>query len=78
MKKMILGGFAIVAIAVAIAFSVNVNSKGNGLSNISLENVEALANMKPSCTGDKVELSNGGTMCKCILTTSCQDTTGCK
>lgn len=43
MKKKILGGIAILAIAVVAAFNVNISVQENGLSDISLDNVEALA-----------------------------------
>jgi len=44
MKKKIFGSIAVLAIAIMTAFNVNINSQGSGLSDISLENVEALAN----------------------------------
>lgn len=43
MKKKILGGLAILSIAVVAAFNVNVNVQNEGFSEVSLENVEALA-----------------------------------
>lgn len=43
MKKKILGSFAVLAIALVAAFNVNINTKENGLSAITLNNVEALA-----------------------------------
>ena len=43
MKKKILGSIAVFAIAAIAAFNVNVNTKVDGLSNVSLDNVEALA-----------------------------------
>lgn len=43
MKKKILGGIAVLAIAVVAAFNVNISVQENGLSDISLDNVEALA-----------------------------------
>jgi hypothetical protein len=42
MKK-ILGGIAILAIAAVAAFNVGFNSQSDGLSDVSLANVEALA-----------------------------------
>ena len=42
MKKKILSGFAVLAIAVGAAFNMSINSS-DGLSDISLANVEALA-----------------------------------
>ena len=43
MKKKLFYGIAVIAIAVVAAWNVNVTSKGSGLSDISLANVEALA-----------------------------------
>jgi hypothetical protein len=43
MNKKILGGIAIFAIAALSVFNVNFNSQSNKLSDISLANVEALA-----------------------------------
>ena len=43
MKKFFLSSMAILAIAAMAAFNVNVNSQENGLSDVSLANVEALA-----------------------------------
>jgi hypothetical protein len=42
-KKKILGALAVLAIAAMAAYHVNVNTRGNGLSDVSLANVEALA-----------------------------------
>jgi hypothetical protein len=43
MKKKIIGGIAVLAIAAAAAWNVNLSSNGNDLSDVSLANVEALA-----------------------------------
>ncbi len=43
MKKKILGGIAVLAIAAIAAFNVNMNTQSSNLSDISLANVEALA-----------------------------------
>ena len=43
MRKKIFGGIAALAIAATIAFNVNLSNQGNGLSDVSLANVEALA-----------------------------------
>ena len=43
MKKKIFGGIAVLAIAAIAAWNVNVNSRTNGMSNVMLANVEALA-----------------------------------
>jgi hypothetical protein len=44
MKKKVLFGFAVLVIAVLAAWTGNVSSNERGLSDISLANVEALAN----------------------------------
>lgn len=43
MKKYIFGGIVILAIAATTTFNVNLTSKTNGISNVMLANVEALA-----------------------------------
>ena len=43
MNRKFLYGLAVLAIAVVAAFNMNLSSKGDGLSDISLANVEALA-----------------------------------
>ena len=43
MKKKILGGIAVLAIAVVIAWNMNLSSRTNGMSDVMLSNVEALA-----------------------------------
>lgn len=43
MKKKILGGIVVLTIAAVAAFNINLNTQGNGLPDISLDNVEALA-----------------------------------
>jgi hypothetical protein len=43
MKKIICGSIAVLAIAATIVFNVNLNAQGEKLSDISLTNVEALA-----------------------------------
>jgi hypothetical protein len=43
MKKLVLGGVVAVVIAATIAFNVSLNANGNNLSDVSLANVEALA-----------------------------------
>jgi hypothetical protein len=45
-KKKIFGAFAVLAIAAMAAFNTNINADENGLSDISLNNVEALAGEK--------------------------------
>lgn len=44
MKKKIVGGIAIIVIVAIAAFNVNFDNSENGISNISLANMEALAN----------------------------------
>jgi len=43
MKKKIFGGIAVLAIAAVAAWNVNLDSKTNGMSDVKLVNVEALA-----------------------------------
>jgi len=43
MKTKIFGGIAVLVIAVVTAWNVNVNSRTNGMSDVMLANVEALA-----------------------------------
>ena len=50
MKRKILGSIAVLAIAALTAFNVNINTQENGLSDISLDNVEALATEQLSST----------------------------
>jgi len=47
MKKKILGVITIVAIALAVALNVNMKTNDYGLSDLALNNVEALANINP-------------------------------
>ena len=65
MKKKILYGFAGLAIAVVAAFNLNLNFKRNGLSDMALTNVEALANKKlnPSC----ISYCNFDVCCNCHM-----------
>ena len=62
MKKVIFGGIAIVFFAVVAAFSVNLKSNEYGLSDVGINNAEALANMSPSCPNGCV---SGNTGCYC-------------
>ena len=62
MKKKFLYGLAVLFIAVVAAFNVNLNSNGDGLSDVSLANVEALANMSPGCPNGCVK-GLGGCYC---------------
>jgi hypothetical protein len=48
MKKKILGGIALLGIAAVAAWNVNLNSQSSDLSDVSLANVEALANGESS------------------------------
>lgn len=59
MKKVILGGIAILAVAAFAAVNVNVNSQsGNPFSNLTLADVEVLAG---ECTASSNPASNTGT-----------------
>jgi len=51
MKKKIFGGVAILVIAAIAVFNVNLSKQSNGLSNVMLANVEALA--EESTGGDQ-------------------------
>jgi hypothetical protein len=48
MKKIICGSIAVLAIAATIVFNVNLNTQSKKLSDISLTNVEALADGESS------------------------------
>ena len=65
MKKKLLGSFAILAVAGAAAFNMQMNSKGSGLSDMSLANVEALArweiDIPPLCRNT----CTGAEWCEC-------------
>ena len=70
MKKKIFGGIAVVAIAVAMTLNVNFSTKDNTLSNISLANVEALAdgeggNPCPGNCNSWQGAGGGGNACDC-------------
>ncbi|MDR0423816.1 MAG: NVEALA domain-containing protein [Rickettsiales bacterium] len=43
MKKKLFCSIAVLAIAAMAAFNININTQENGLSDVSLDNVEALA-----------------------------------
>jgi len=57
MKKKILGGIAVLAIAAVAAWNVNYGSKMKGMSDLSLANVEALA-QEESDTPNTSNISN--------------------
>jgi hypothetical protein len=85
MKKKILGGIALLAIAAVAAWNVSLNSQSNDLSDISLANVEALAEENKGCSYRKKEKceteseykNNSGQKCKTRTTTiSCSGTGG--
>jgi len=61
MKKKLLYGFAVIVIATIVAWNVNVSSKRYGLSDISLANVEALAQGEDgsACKWKSVEAACG-------------------
>lgn len=62
MKKKIIGGIAVLTIAAAAAFNVSLNAQEENLSNISLANVEALADGESTPT----ECPGGLTLCAWI------------
>ncbi|MBE8722333.1 NVEALA domain-containing protein [Sphingobacterium pedocola] len=77
MKKKILGSLAVVAVAIVAASNVHVNMKeNNGLSALSLANVEALADGEGSvgipCTAPK---KHG--VCLDLTDVQCTDNFGC-
>ena len=78
MKKKIFGGIAVIAIAAAMALNLNFSTNNNKLSNISLANIEALARTDVgSCTGPKIESSQGSLYCQCTNSNPCADNYGC-
>jgi hypothetical protein len=64
-KKKIFGSLAVLAIAAMAAINVSVNSRDNGLADVSLANVEALANENPDCPNGC--LDQAGTGCWCYI-----------
>ena len=79
MKKTIIGSIAVLAISVTIALNMNLGKQGNGLSDISLANIEALAEESSTgagyyCCGQFgqcVKLSNGDYIFGIKQTTKC-------
>jgi len=51
MKKKILGGIAVLAVAALAAWNLNLDSKTNGMSDVKLANVEALADTEGGSSG---------------------------
>jgi hypothetical protein len=74
MKKMILGGIAVVMVAVLTAVSVNLDAQTNfEQANVAaLESLESGGGPKP-CGGEKI---NGE--CQCRNTVNCKDLFGCQ
>jgi len=78
MKHKIFGGIAVLAIAAAIAFNVTLSKQSNGLSNVSLANVEALAEETGGfgyycCnSGRCADLSDGNYVIGTAQTTPCK------
>jgi len=70
MKKKIFGGIAILALVVMAAWNVSIGSKTNGITDIMLANVEALA------TSESVTCPNGclpnGDGCTCNGWNACE------
>ena len=69
-KKKILGSFAVLVIAAIAAFNLNLNPQEEGLSDILLSNVEALANENDdsdsSCKWKTtIECGGGFALCSC-------------
>jgi hypothetical protein len=79
MKKRFLGGFAVVAIAAMAAWNINFASESDSWSDVALANVEALARNEGggSCTGPKIESSQGALYCQSTNSNPCQDRYGC-
>ena len=66
MKVKILGGIAVLAIATIAAWNMNLDSKTNGMSNVMLTNVEALAEENTNCPGNHCSFTNDlGTCSSC-------------
>ena len=63
MKKKIFGSLAVFAIAAIATFNVNVNTQDNGLSDVSLDNVEALAQEAVEATITCNQNPGKGAMC---------------
>ena len=69
MKKKLFFGFTVLAIALIVAFTMNVASNNYGLSDISLANVEALAQSEggsdcQGCLQWSTKYAGGGVKCK--------------
>jgi len=79
MKKKIFGVIAVLAIAVVAAWNVNIKSRTNGMSNVIMANVEALAQESnipfPSCSCSK-KCSDGITTASCTGYNSCYCNSG--
>ena len=79
MKKKIFSGVALLTIAVAMAIHVNFGSKYSDISDISLANVEALANTELSIPGQACQYycrEKAGAMCsisQSFMTLNCFD-----
>lgn len=74
MKKKVFGAVALIAIAVAAGWNYQQSQQERELSDLTLENIEALAsgeNGNP-CGGPKV-----GLQCESRNTINCKDTYGC-
>lgn len=63
-KKKIFGSIAVLAIAALTAFNVNINTRENGFSDVSLENMEALAGeINSDCPNGCLNQSGNGCWC---------------
>jgi hypothetical protein len=70
MNTKIIYSIAVLAVAVLAAVNVRVNTRGNGLSDVSLANVEALAE-ESSGKGTLMGTVDGKRYCCCPGTNSC-------
>jgi hypothetical protein len=75
MRKKIFGAIAVVAIAGAIALNVNLKTQAQGTSQLTLSNIEALAQSEgpTPCGGPKTDL-----VCEAENLINCKDDYGCQ
>jgi hypothetical protein len=75
MRKKIFGGLAVVAIAGAIALNVNLKTQTLGRSQLTLSNIEVLAQTEGAypCPGPKVDL-----ICDKTNSINCKDDYDCQ
>jgi hypothetical protein len=77
MRKKIFGAIAVVAIAGAIALNVNLKTQAQGTSQLTLSNIEALAQSEgpTPCGGPKTPDT---AVCLAENDTNCKDNYGCQ